>query len=337
MKHLILKLLRCFVLVIGLLSVVFDFAKSLRMTALDKTNPILSVNYHFTRKCNYKCGFCFHTSKTSHVEHIDQSMQILKLLKDSGCKKINFAGGEPFLPEYRERLGQMVKYAKKECGYDSVSIISNGVYINEPWFAQYSKYLDILGISCDSSDENINKKIGRGHGNHLATVRNAANLCHKYGVMFKLNTVVNSYNWQHDMSALVNEVNPMRWKLFQVLSIEDENSGPSALRDVARFLISPEQYAHFIDTHRERVENSDAIIKVENNEVMRSSYTLVDEYGRFLDCSTGNKQPTQSVLEVGVEAALAQLLGSAGGGFDAKSFQQREGEYQWAKSPCATR
>lgn len=30
------------------------------------TNPI-SVNYHFTRKCNKSCKFCFHTEKTSHI------------------------------------------------------------------------------------------------------------------------------------------------------------------------------------------------------------------------------------------------------------------------------
>lgn len=328
-----MKLLRCFFLTVGLL-LAAEIVNGLRMSTQAKPNPILSVNYHFTRKCNYKCGFCFHTSKTSHVEPLDESKRILKLLKDSGCKKINFAGGEPFLPEYRERLGQMVEYAKEDCGYESVSIISNGVYVNDPWFNRYAKYLDILGISCDSSDEAINKQIGRGFGNHITTARNAANLCRQYGVMFKLNTVVNSYNWDHDMSELVNEVQPMRWKLFQVLSIEDENSGPSALRDVARFLISPEQYQHFIDTHKRRVVNSD-IIKVESNDVMRSSYTLVDEYGRFLDCSTGQKQPTQSILEVGVPAALQQLMGSAGGGFDAESFREREGEYQWAKA-CST-
>jgi uncharacterized radical SAM superfamily Fe-S cluster-containing enzyme len=27
----------------------------------------VSVNYHFTRQCNYSCGFCFHTAKTSFV------------------------------------------------------------------------------------------------------------------------------------------------------------------------------------------------------------------------------------------------------------------------------
>jgi len=25
----------------------------------------ISVNYHFTRKCNRECGFCFHTEKVS--------------------------------------------------------------------------------------------------------------------------------------------------------------------------------------------------------------------------------------------------------------------------------
>ena len=48
-----------------------------------KTTPI-SVNYHFTRQCNYKCGFCFHTSKTSFVLPLEKAKCGLKLLKDSG-------------------------------------------------------------------------------------------------------------------------------------------------------------------------------------------------------------------------------------------------------------
>lgn len=47
------------------------------------TSPT-SVNYHFTRKCNYKCGFCFHTAKTSFVLPLEEAKRGLKLLKDSG-------------------------------------------------------------------------------------------------------------------------------------------------------------------------------------------------------------------------------------------------------------
>ena len=31
-----------------------------------KDQKIVAVNYHFTRQCNFACGFCFHTAKTSH-------------------------------------------------------------------------------------------------------------------------------------------------------------------------------------------------------------------------------------------------------------------------------
>ena len=43
-----------------------------------------SVNYHFTRQCNYKCGFCFHTAKTSFVLPLDEAKRGLKILKEAG-------------------------------------------------------------------------------------------------------------------------------------------------------------------------------------------------------------------------------------------------------------
>ena len=49
----------------------------------DKIVP-LSVNYHFTRKCNYSCGFCFHTAKTSFVLPLDEAKRGLEMLKDAG-------------------------------------------------------------------------------------------------------------------------------------------------------------------------------------------------------------------------------------------------------------
>lgn len=52
-------------------------------TVRDAATPT-SVNYHFTRKCNYKCGFCFHTAKTSFVLPLEEAERGLKLLKESG-------------------------------------------------------------------------------------------------------------------------------------------------------------------------------------------------------------------------------------------------------------
>ena len=43
-----------------------------------------SVNYFFTRQCNYNCGFCFHTATSSFVLPLEESMRGLRLLRESG-------------------------------------------------------------------------------------------------------------------------------------------------------------------------------------------------------------------------------------------------------------
>ena len=46
---------------------------------------------------------------------------------------------------------------------------------------------------------------------------------------------------------------------------------------------------------------------------------------RFLDCTNGDKDPSKSVLDVGVENALIFS------GFDEKMFLKRGGKYVWSK------
>lgn len=50
----------------------------------DQPTTPTSVNYHFTRQCNYKCGFCFHTAKTSFVLPLAEAKRGLRLLQEAG-------------------------------------------------------------------------------------------------------------------------------------------------------------------------------------------------------------------------------------------------------------
>src|SRR5688572_15510271 len=134
-------------------------------------NPItkkipISVNFHFTRRCNYECGFCFHTAKSSHLSSLKDAKAVLKKLANSGMKKINFAGGEPSL--YPKYLEELMRFCKLELMLESVSIVSNGSKINLNFLQRNKDYLDILAISCDSFNESTNKLIGRGTGQHVA-------------------------------------------------------------------------------------------------------------------------------------------------------------------------
>nr|QBA82272.1 viperin [Gadus morhua] len=282
-----------------------------------------SVNYHFTRKCNYKCGFCFHTAKTSFVLPLDVAMKGLTLLKEAGMEKINFSGGEPFLHEKGDFLGRLVQFCKVDLQLPSVSVVSNGSMIKENWFRKYGEHLDILAVSCDSFNEDTNKLIGRTQGrkSHLDNLYRVRDWCRQYKVAFKINSVINTFNIDEDMAEQITQLNPVRWKVFQCLLIFGENAGEDALREAERFVISPEQFQDFLDRH-----SSVTSLVPESNQKMRDSYLILDEYMRFLDCTGGRKDPSKSILDVGVGEAICFS------GFDEKMFLKRGGKYVWSKA-----
>jgi radical S-adenosyl methionine domain-containing protein 2 len=177
-----------------------DKPTNLRSTQTKATNAPVSVNYFPSRKCNYTCGFCFHTETSSFVLPIEEAKRGLRLLKEAGMCKLNIAGGEPFL--YPRLLTELLRYCKEELGLESVSIVSNGSKIREKWMKENCQWLDILAVSCDSFDAETNKKIGRGDdGGNVVRLFCIADWCKKYGVKFKLNTVVNAHNWNEDMAV----------------------------------------------------------------------------------------------------------------------------------------
>ncbi|KAM5165534.1 S-adenosylmethionine-dependent nucleotide dehydratase RSAD2 [Mantella aurantiaca] len=282
-----------------------------------------SVNYHFTRQCNYKCGFCFHTAKTSFVLPVEEAKKGLSMLKDAGMEKINFSGGEPFLQDRGNFVGKLVEYCKKELKLPSVSIVSNGSLITEKWFQVYGEHLDILAVSCDSFVEEVNKLIGRGQGrkNHVEKLMKIRKWCRDYNVAFKINSVINHYNVDEDMTKEIEMISPIRWKVFQCLIIDGENCGDDALRQAEKFVISDEQFRSFLDRHK----NNKCLVP-ESNQQMRDSYLILDEYMRFLDCRNGRKDPSRSILDVGVENAIKFS------GFDEKMFFKRGGKYVWSKA-----
>ena len=276
---------------------------------------ILSVNYHFTRVCNYKCGFCFHTQKSKEILPIEQAINGLRLLKAYGVKKINFAGGEPFL--YPKYLEELIRVCKEDLKIEKISIITNGSLVKKDFFKRCGKYIDVFGVSCDSFDKETNIKIGRGtKGDNVEKLFEIRNLCKEYNIKFKLNTVVCKLNKDENMVENIKKLNPDRWKCFQVLMVRGENEDASKLRDVTQFQITNEEFNDFINRHKE----IECLIG-ESNATMKSSYIILDEKMRFLDKGDGEETCSESILDVGVEKALENII------YDEKEFKKRKGDY----------
>jgi len=307
--------------------------------APQRAAPLRKVNYHFTRRCNFGCGFCFHTAKNSHVMPLADAQRGLALLADAGLTSINFAGGEPFIEAGGLHVGELARFCKHTLRLPFVSVISNGSLITKDWLDQYADCLDVLGVSCDSFHEPTNVALGRrelGSGSirsneaHVERVARLAEWCRAVALPLKLNTVITAQNVGEDMRDAVAALGPVRWKIFQCLLLASENTGDDALRRGSAYTVSDEAFSAFVDRH----VTDDGLLRgvhgacappvrvaVESNAAMQSSYLVLDEHMRFLDCSAGGKQPGPSLLEVGVAAAVRAA------GFDEAAFLTRGGDW----------
>jgi radical S-adenosyl methionine domain-containing protein 2 len=129
------------------------------------------------------------------------------------------------------------------------------------------------------------------------------------------------------MASVIQDLQPFRWKVFQVLFVEDENDASTSdtvqdqrKRDARALLISQEQFEVFCGKHR----HLEAFVP-EPNDLMASSYLILDEYLCFLDKGSVKERQSRSILDVGVAEALEEIK------FDKEAFVKRGGLYEWSK------
>lgn len=273
-----------------------------------------SINWHVTVVCNYACRFCFLTLRGYRRSlppgsplriSPSKAVRVLRLLADAGTQKLTFAGGEPTLcPE----LPELVREAEG-LGLHPM-VVSNGTGITDDFVQRAGPFLSAIKLSIDSASSELEAEMGRGTGNHVATIMAAADRCRQEGIPVMVNTVVSAKNWDEDLRPLIRLLAPVRWKVFQVLPVNGETD--AHWRD---FSLGPELFAAFVRRHAEL--NPVA----ENNEAMRGSYLMIDPLGRFFQDFEGRYRYSQSVLDVGVMPALGQV------GWDFSRFVRRGGQY----------
>ena len=267
-----------------------------------------SVNFHFWPYCNFACAYCFarFENLSSHLS-FEQCREVIELLARAGIRKINLAGGEPTLSPY---LGGLIECGKK-CGL-TTSIISNGTGITGTFLEKYKDSLDWIGLSIDSGIEEINRKLGRGNGRLVENILNRSRKIREAGIQLKINTVVSQWNYREDMTWLIGELRPARWKVFQLLPIAHHNSSR-----IGRLKITDAQFEYFVQNH--------AHLKpiAESNNMMLNSYLMIDPQGRFYQNSRNIYRFSEPILKVGVDRALNEIS------YDPIKYEERGGIYAW--------
>src|ERR1043165_1353404 len=272
------------------------------MSAKESAKP-LSVNFHLWQPCNYHCGFCFagfedvkQTMLPAGHLSFEQAESIIQQLGDYGFTKITFAGGEPTLCPWLNNLFS----AAKNAGMVTM-LVTNGSRLDKKTLKKYRPYLDWVVLSIDSISEETNLKGGRFHNRrHLPDIhyyRNLIDNIHDFQFKFKVNTVVHRYNKDEIMSDFIEAMLPLRWKLFKVLHIGNQNQ-----ESYRNFEISDSEFSSYVINNTSLLTGK--IIVVENNDAMLESYLMIDPAGRFFDNSTGNYAYGDPICKVGIEKAL---------------------------------
>ena len=280
-----------------------------------------AINFQLLRACNARCRYCFAKfPETPKRLSTTDAIEIIRRVRDAGGEKMNFVGGEPTL---HPDIDQLV-LATKEMGF-TTSIVSNGARLARLLASPAGAVLDWVGLSVDSATDEGNALVGRGGEGYTAAVIAHARQARANGAAVKLNTVITRHNAREDMSALVREVQPERWKVFQVLRVEGQNEDT-----VDDLLVTSSDFQEFVARHRALIDLGIPVI-AENNDAMTDSYAMIDPMGRFFGNTGGVHRIGRSLLEAGAIDALASV------DFDNNKLMARGGLYAWDRQTHVSR
>jgi len=261
------------------------------------------INWHLLENCQLKCKYCYAEWGKTDLPLIyrdnDKSQRLIKeistLAELGRSVRLSFAGGEPLLDK---NLDLKIDFAYKN--NLTPSLITNGDLLSDKFIKNVSPKLSMLGVSIDSIDKQINLNIGRHTlGKRVPKYQEIIdylNLARKINpnIEIKINTVVNQFNFDIDLSPVIKEIKPDKWKVLRVL--------PASERSIKQ-AITDEQFKVFKHKHHHI-----CCASFEDNTDMENSYLMIDPHGRFF-FNTSEKKYGYSdlILDIGIRKALEQI------------------------------
>ena len=272
----------------------------------------ITINWHITEQCNYSCNYCFAKYTPNSKKELHYSKKsietVLKNIYTYFSKefknhiiRLNIAGGEPSLSK---NLSFIIQTAYK-LGF-KVSIITNASKLTKKFIELNAKYLSIFAISVDSLNEITNTQIGRIFRDETLKTSTIIKNIEQFRILnndieIKINSVVNSYNFQEYLGDFIDLIEPDKWKIFQALSFGTEN------------YCTEKEFEIFLENHK---KIKTPVFK-ESNEDMTDSYIMIDPYGRFYQNTEGHYNYSNSIIDFPIEKAFSQIK------FDLSKFKNR--------------
>ena len=133
---------------------------------LSKNRILTSVLIEITRKCNWHCNFCYLGSERTGEFPTDRLFDLFYEIKQLGCVKVAFTGGEPFIRNDAMELFQKVRRLGMIC-----EVNTNGALVEKFGYTEVSDLFGGINISLHSHIAKVHDRLVGVDGAWETTVK----------------------------------------------------------------------------------------------------------------------------------------------------------------------
>jgi len=262
--------------------------------SVGETNPIPSVDWWTTSRCNLACDFCY--GPVPGKDPVERRDDILEAIAASSARAVTFCGGEPLL---LRKIGESAA-ALRQRGKSSV-LNTNGELLRRRLnrglrLADFA----LVGISLEGSTPEVHRAM-RGQKADFDEVIEAARLVSKEpGVSLKLATVVSRVNRENlpDLARTVHDLAPDVWRLYQYSGRGDQNTGQQ------RHSIKNDEFEYLV---KEAANLAAPVPTAPSAESETEGCLIVDPAGNVLQPVGSTYQRRGNCLEEPLDRIWAQI------------------------------
>ena len=234
------------------------------------------ICWNITTRCNQGCRYCHRFLNINDLT-FKENEKILGNLIEDGVTDITWTGGEALIYENIEKL---IKIAHQN-GIRNKLITNGKILANSNM--EIINYLDSLTLSLDSTNNEINKELGRGK-EHFKDVKDILDYIKENNsdIKLRINTVANKLNIDNmsEFILFLNEYNIYAWRIFRFMPLRE-----TAVKNKNKFEISNDQFQSI----KEKCNKECNITNIEYREEddMESKYVLLVANGDIVITENG--------------------------------------------------
>ena len=251
------------------------------------------ICWNITARCNQKCRYCHRFLGIKDLS-FEENKSVLEKIIDQNVTDITWTGGEALLLDYVDdllRISSSNKVRNK--------LITNGQLLTNERIDRIGKYLDSITLSLDTTDDNINERLGRGY-NHYKRVKEILDyLQSKYpNIKIRINSVICNYTKNVDeLIKFLNDYNIYSWRIFKFMPLRE-----LAEKNKNEFSISKEEYDNIVKRIKQASNIKNIDTRIESD--MEKKYILILADGSIIVTENGTDKKLGNALNDSLEGLL---------------------------------